>query len=72
MARLRFDDVDVTIEIDQGALDDGVVAFTFTSNGLGIRGAVTPDEAEKIADLFMGAANTCRIPPNSSLPRGGH
>jgi hypothetical protein len=62
MARLRFEDVDVTIEIDQAALLEGVVAFEMRSGGLGIRGAVTPDDAERIADLFIDAANAIRLP----------
>lgn len=70
MARLRFEDVDIDITIDPGSLDEGVVSFEVKSGGLGIRGAVTPDDAERIADLFMSAANTCRIPLPSS--RGGH
>jgi len=57
---LRFEDVDLTIEVDQDALLEGVVAFEVRAGGLGIRGAVSADDAERVADMFVDAANRCR------------
>jgi hypothetical protein len=57
--RIRFEEADAEVEVTSG---DGLVRFTITTGGIRIRASVQPEDARRIADLFLDAARSAHVP----------